>query len=252
MGGGGRPILGLLAMFFTAGAVLLIFLTLLGGTSNVKPLNDIYFLQAHTTNIPGAPGVSRWTFWNLCGVDADGKSQCESSHPAFPLDPPSNRNFNTTTNIPSQFIGTSHFFLMTRFMFPFILIGLFFAVGSLFTGLLALCTRIGSLLSSSLAWIALMFQIICSCLMTAAYVEGRDAFSSNNQEATLGKKAFGFMWTAVACLILSSFLYCLGGVAGRDGGYTGRSTRRRGFFGPRRTSSSRSRRNFANGNKDYV
>ena len=61
---------------------------------------------------------------------------------------------------------TSHFFLMTRFMFPFILIGLFFAVGSLFMGLLALCTRIGSLLSSSLAWIALMFQIISSCLMT--------------------------------------------------------------------------------------
>jgi hypothetical protein len=251
--GGGRPILGLLAMFFTAGAILLIFLTLLGGTSNVVPLNDIYFLQVQTANIPGAPSVSRWTFWNLCGIDAGGKSQCGSSHPAFPLDPPSDRNFNTTTNIPSQFIGTDHFFLMTRFMFPFILIGLFFAVGSLFTGLLTLCTRVGGFLSSSLSWVALIFQIISSSLMTAAYVEGRDAFNSNNHEATIGKKAFGFMWTAVVCLQISSILYCFGGVVGRrDRGYTGRSTRRRGFFRPKRISSSRSRRSFANGNKDYT
>lgn len=51
-------------------------------------------------------------------------------------------------------------------MFPFLIIGLFFAVISLFTGLLAMCTRIGSYISGFLAWLALTFQVITTCLMT--------------------------------------------------------------------------------------
>lgn len=51
-------------------------------------------------------------------------------------------------------------------MFPFIIIGLFFAVCSLFSGFLAICTRIGSYVSSLLAWLALTFQTITTCLMT--------------------------------------------------------------------------------------
>lgn len=51
-------------------------------------------------------------------------------------------------------------------MFPFMIIGLFFAVLSLFSGLLALCTRIGSFISGLLAWLALTFQTITTCLMT--------------------------------------------------------------------------------------
>lgn len=51
-------------------------------------------------------------------------------------------------------------------MFPFIIIGLFFAVCSLFSGFLAICTRIGSYVSSFLAWLALTFQVITTCLMT--------------------------------------------------------------------------------------
>ena len=63
-------------------------------------------------------------------------------------------------------LRTNHYYLMTRFMFPFVLIGLFFTVLSLFTGLLAMCTRIGSYLSSVLVWIAWVFQVITTCLMT--------------------------------------------------------------------------------------
>lgn len=55
---------------------------------------------------------------------------------------------------------------MSRFMFPFIIIGLFFAVLSLFTGFMAMCTRIGSYISGFLAWLALTFQVITTCLMT--------------------------------------------------------------------------------------
>ncbi|KAJ5808067.1 hypothetical protein N7474_009336 [Penicillium riverlandense] len=241
-----------------ASAILLIFLTLLGGARNSNPLNRIYFLEANTANIPGAPAVSRWTFWQLCSV-RDGKNDCGSSHPDFPFDPPSHRNFGTTTNVPPEFIGyvycrqsdifspyltnhrTNHYFLTSRFMFPFILIGLFFATLSLFTGLVAMCTRIGSYISGFLSWLALTFITITTCLMTAVFVQGRSAFNRNGQSSSLGVKAFAFMWTATACLFLSCLLYCLGGAVGRkEGGYSGREQRRRGFFSSQRSNSVRS------------
>lgn len=97
--------MGFFGLFFTASAILLMFLTLLGGARNTTPLNIIYFLQANTSAIPGAPAVSRWTFWQLCAVNANGKSECGSSHPDFPFDPRGPRNFNTTIGVPSGFIG---------------------------------------------------------------------------------------------------------------------------------------------------
>ncbi|KAE8390233.1 actin cortical patch SUR7/pH-response regulator pali [Aspergillus alliaceus] len=233
--------LGFLGLFFTAGALLLMFLTLLGGARNSIPLNEIYFLQVNTGNIPGAPAVSRWTYWNLCAVNDKGKSECGSSYPDYPFDPPSHRTFDTTTNIPAAFIGSKHYFLTSRFSFPFLIIALFFGVVSLLTGFLAMCTRIGSYISSLMAWIALVFQILATCLITAVYVQGRNRFNENGQKATLGAKSFGFMWTAVACLFLSCILYCLGGSVGRkESGYSGREHRRRGFFSSNRSNSVQS------------
>ncbi|KAJ5390093.1 uncharacterized protein N7496_001161 [Penicillium cataractarum] len=238
-----RVSLGFLGLFFTAGAIVLIFLTLLAGSRNSTPLNEIYFLQADTGNIPGAPTTARWTFWNVCNVTSSGRNDCGSSHPDFPFDPPSSRNFGTTENVPQEFIGTNHYFLTSRFMFPFIIIGLFFTVLSLFTGLLAMCTRIGSYLSGFLAWLGLTFQTITTCLMTAVFVQGRDAFNRNGQSSKLGVKAYAFMWTATACLFISCMLYCAGGAVGRkDGGYSGRKERRRGFFTSARSNSVKSQK----------
>ena len=62
--------------------------------------------------------------------------------------------------------STNKFYYMSRFMFPFIIIALFFAVCSLFLGLFALCSRIGSYLSSLSCAVALFFQTIVACLMT--------------------------------------------------------------------------------------
>jgi len=247
--GAGRPIFGVVAMILTAGACLLILLTILGGASNHKPLNQTYFLQADTSNIPGAPSNSRWTMWNLCSVDGNGHNKCGKSHPDFPLDPPSSSNFNTTTNVPHQFLGNNHYYLMTRFIFPFAIIALFFSVVSLFTGVLALCTRIGSFLSAAFAWVGWLFQIVASALMTAAYVKGRDNFNGNGQSASLGKMAFGFMWGAVGALTIATLLYCMGGRSSRrNEGYVGR----RGFFGPRRHASTRSGGSFSAHRKEYA
>ncbi|KAJ6152515.1 hypothetical protein N7497_006834 [Penicillium chrysogenum] len=229
-----RATLGFTGLFFMAASILLIFLTLLGGARNSNPLNQIYFLQADTGNIPGAPTTSRWTFWNLCGV-TNGRNDCGETHVDFPFDPPKP--------------PTKHYFLTSRFMFPFLIIGLFFAVCSFFTGMLAICTRIASYLSGFLAWIALTFQVITTCLMTAVFVQGRNAFENNGQNASLGVKAFAFMWTASVCQFLSCLLYCLGGAVGRkdtSGGYSGRKERRRGFFSSQRSNSVRSQKKEAN------
>lgn len=55
---------------------------------------------------------------------------------------------------------------MSRFMFAFYLIALFFAAISLLTGLLALCSRLGGYLSGLNTMIALGSQTIAAALMT--------------------------------------------------------------------------------------
>ncbi|OJD26116.1 hypothetical protein ACJ73_02503 [Blastomyces percursus] len=218
----------------------MMILTLIGGAKDTNPLNRTWFLEADTSRIPGAPDVSRWTFWNICGV-VDGRNDCPGTSAAFPLDPPSDRNFGTTEGVPPEFIGTNKYFYITRFMFAFMLIGLFFVFMSLVTGLLALCTRIGGWISAFMATIGLIFQTLTTALMTAGYVKGRNNFSSNGQPAKVGPKAFGWMWTALALLFLASVLYCVSGT-GRSGRRTEATAsgatagrQRRGFFRSRRS-----------------
>ncbi len=181
----GAP-LALISLILTAGACVLMFFVVLGGTRDRTPLNDIYFLRADTSNISGAPRLARWTLWNACETE-NGRNVCPSPRAAYPLDPP--RNFGQDEDIPDDFIGSVHtirwplhptrtpwadddecstkkYFYLTRFMFAFILIALFWAVLSLFTGLLALCSRLGGALSGFLASLALFFQTIVAALMT--------------------------------------------------------------------------------------
>ncbi|CAF9930919.1 MAG: hypothetical protein HETSPECPRED_007746 [Heterodermia speciosa] len=130
-------------------------------------------------------------------------------------------------------------------MFAFHLIALFFAVCALFLGLLALCSRIGSFLSSLTCSVALFFQALAASLMTAAYVLGRNNFRSAGHSASLGRYNFGFMWAAVACLFLSTILFCAGGAAsrGKNSTYSSRGTGGRSFMG-RRKKSTRNRGSF--------
>lgn len=237
----GRALWGLGGWFFVTSGLLLMWLTFLGGVRNSNPANIIYFLEADTSAIPGAPASSRWTFWNLCAVTPDGKSDCGENYPDFPFDPPSHRNFNTTVNVPPRFIDTNHYFLMSRFMFPFMIIALFFAVLAFFSGFASMCISIGGWVSALLTFLGLGFQTLVTTIMTALYVQGRSAFSANGQTAKLGVKAFAFMWTATALLFLSMVCYVIGAVVSKDdNGYSGREQRRRGFFSSNRSSSMRS------------
>lgn len=170
--GNAEGLFSLASLILLAGGVLFMFFILLSGAIHGSFVNDWYFLEADTSNIPNAPPTSRWTYWNVCGIDDSNRNDCgdrpyEQVHPAFPLDPASPREFGTTVNMPANFVDNhGYYFYMTRFMFAFMLIALFFAVMALFTGVLALCTRIGAYLSGLLAMIALVFQLIQCSLMT--------------------------------------------------------------------------------------
>lgn len=58
------------------------------------------------------------------------------------------------------------YYLLSRFMFAFYLIALFFAAIALLSGLLALCSRLGGYLSAMTTFVALFFQALAAALMT--------------------------------------------------------------------------------------
>lgn len=232
-----RPILAILSLILVAGGVLLQFFTILTGAVNSAPLDRFYFLQAATNNIPNARNPSRWTFFSICGADptTGHNVNCGAVVPALPFDPP--RNFGTTQNVPEQFIGTNQYFLLSRFMFAFYLIALFFGAIALITGLLALVSRLGGYISSMTTSIALFFQTLAATLMTVWVVKGRDAFRSAGYEANIGRYLMGFAWASMACFFIATISFCLGGRLGGDSSSSGvrrsrstKSTRSRGSF----------------------
>lgn len=231
-----RPVLAILSLILVAGGVLLQFFTVLTGAVNSAPLDRFYFLEASTNGIPNARNPSRWTFFAICGEDPSSghNANCGSPVPALPFDPP--RNFGTQQNVPDQFIGTHRYFFLSRFMFAFYLIALFFAAVALLTGLLALVSRLGGYISSLTTSIALIFQALAATLMTVWVVQGRDAFRSAGFEARIGRYLMSFAWASMACFFLATIMFCLGG---RLGGDSTRTPRR-----ARSTKSNRSRGSF--------
>ncbi|KZF19236.1 SUR7-domain-containing protein [Xylona heveae TC161] len=235
--GAARPGIAFVSLFLTAGALLLMFFVILGGAKNHNPLNDIYFLQVNTRGIPNAQTVSRWTMYHICGVVNGNNVNCGKSHPAYPFDPP--RNFGTQVDIPSSFIGTHKYYYMSRFMFAFFLIALFFGICSLFLGLLAMCSRLGGAISGFMCSVSLFFQTIAAALMTACYVLGRKHFRNAGHSASLGVRAFAFTWTAVACLFLSTILFCMTALVGRKSETTYTRRSKGSFFSRKRSTRSR-------------
>lgn len=176
------PLIALISLLLLAGAVVLILFTLLGGAVDHNPTNRFYFLEADTSGIAGAASLTRWTFWNACSV-SNGRNDCPKAHAAYPFDP--KRNFDGPDDgIPDLLLRyvencsemirafadsdrhSKRYYFLTRFMFAFALIALFFTVMSLFLGLLALFSRIASVFSSAMSSVALFFQALTTALMT--------------------------------------------------------------------------------------
>lgn len=229
-----RPLLAILSLVLVAGALLLQFFTILTGGVNSAPLNKFYFLETSTNGIPGAQNPARWTYFAICGAENGLNANCGPAKAALPFDPP--RNFGTQDGIPEQFIGTHQYYYLSRFMFAFYLIALFFGAIALITGLLALVSRLGGYISSMTTFVALFFQALAAALMTAWVVKGRDAFRSAGQDAHIGRYLMGFAWGSVAAYFLATVFFCLGGKLGGD--------RSSGVRRTRSTKSNRSRGSF--------
>lgn len=158
----------MIALIILAGGIVLSFFVVLSGAVNTSPVGNTYFLQTTTGGISGGRddygNPTRWTFLALCGEENGRNANCRGTQPALPFDPP--RNFGTENNVPEQFIGTRKFFYLSRFMFAFYIIALFFAVVAFFTSVLALCFRLGAYLTGLNTAIALFFQALTAALMT--------------------------------------------------------------------------------------
>jgi hypothetical protein len=62
--------------------------------------------------------------------------------------------------------SSNRFYYLSRFMFAWYLIAFFFAHIALFTGVLALFSRLGGYLSALTAMLAMFFQVLGAALMT--------------------------------------------------------------------------------------
>ncbi|KAK0973521.1 Eisosomes component [Friedmanniomyces endolithicus] len=226
-------------MLLLAGGIVLTFFIVLSGAHIYKtPIELVYFLQASTKGITGGssalpPNPARWTWLAVCGVVNGNNGACGPVKAAQYFDPV--WNFGTSTGVPAAFLGTSKVWYLSRFAWVFYLIALFFAVVAFFLSIFALCTCLGAYLTGMMAAIALFFQTLAAALMTAWTVIGRNAFLKSGQTAALGRYAYGFTWGAMACYLIATILFCVGGSVGKkDNNYPKTS-----YFGRKRSTRSR-------------
>lgn len=102
---------------------------------------------------------------------------------------------------------------------------------------------------SQIVYLALVSLLIM--LSSAAYVKGRDHFRSNGQTSQIGETAFGFEWASFACYFLATIFFCIGGRGKKDNYKSSGGPAKGSFFKGGRTTSTRSRGSFINGDKEY-
>lgn len=210
-----RPVLSCLSLLFLAGTIVLLVLLIIAGTQDRNPLDRIFWLEADTSGIPNAPdGIAHWTLYNYCDERNGLNHNCRSNKAAYPFDPV--RNFRTEENVPRDFINNSkRYFYLSRFLYAFYIISLFFALAALLTGLAAVFSKLGGYVSALLSAVTLFCVTFSASIMTACFVLAQKAFHREGRFAKVGVKAFAFTWTTVALTFLSTILFCLAALAGR-------------------------------------
>jgi len=225
------------SLILLAGGILLDFFVILSGAIQGGIENKVYFLQAKTNGINGnnVPNPARWTYFALCGEKNGHNAMCGKVRAALPFNPIGNENFGTKQGVPMDFVmNPNTYYYLSRVMWAFYLIALFFAVCALFLSVLALCTRLGAYLAGATTFTAAMSQAVAASLMTfvilyrslemlkltmrhrAWTILARNAFKQNSQQAQLGVYAYGFTWGSFACYLIAMVLFCVGGAAGKS------------------------------------
>jgi hypothetical protein len=138
----------------------------LSGTARSTPLDRTYFLQADTTLISGARGISQWNFFYICGRD---NWNCGSPVPALPF---GYAWAARPSFAPAELIGdlgsgttSSYYYYMWRFGWVFYLLSLIFTMVSFFAGFLAFFGRLGAAISGMITLITFVFYTLAVVLM---------------------------------------------------------------------------------------
>jgi hypothetical protein len=202
-----------LAGYTNNSTCLFLFFILLAGTKEVTPLNEFYWLQADTAGITNAPAVTRWTPYGWCHVSNGKNVNCTSNSPAYAFDPTNNFGPSEGTNdgVPSDFVDSRNkYYYLSRFSYPFYIIGLFFSVVLFFLTLFAGPSRLMSAIAALAAFLALVFVAAASSLVTALYVIAKSTFNGAGYAASLGRYMMAWTWVSTFLLIVSFFVMCCG------------------------------------------
>lgn len=171
---------------------------ILGGSSKHTPITQFYWLEADTSNIPGAYGTSAWLFWGVC--DKNDWSNCIQG-PAFALSPKD--NFKTEENVPEDFISKRNaYFYLSRFAFAFCLITFCFVCFTFLTHLAQFCFTRGDKYNTFLLSLALFFGAGWVSFQTAVVIMARDAFNGADRSHKVPVKTMAMMWTSFFLILL--------------------------------------------------
>lgn len=207
-----RAVFAILPLLLTAGALLLLLLTVLSGAKSSTPLNKFYYLSAAITEsgITSPDGTLHWTNYNVCGSQNGKNVDCGPKKAAYGFAPASQLN-NPTPAVPTQLVAhNSRSHITSRTFYSFLLISLFFTFIAMVLCIAGLFGRIGSLIGLLASFVAWIMVTIAASLMTVVYVRGRNYFRNGGISAHVGVKLFAFMWAAMACLFLALLVFAIG------------------------------------------
>jgi len=249
---------------FSAGAFTFVLLVLISGIKTADyGLHDIYFMKVNATNIttsntvvPGsgatvgsiAQSIGLHDFyqnslWGYCeGNSPNGSATyCSPPTPMYVFDPidifETELYAGNNITIPAKvqdYRDKGH--TISRWLFALYLVGCILAFITLLIGLTTLCSLLGSMITTFVSLVSLIFVGAASILAQVGYIVYRntinDVVSQWGVRAELGTAIFAFSWAASVCALLAFIGFAFGMCCG-----TG-DRPRRGFGARRKYSKS--------------
>lgn len=207
-----RAIFVILPLILTAGALLLLLLTVLSGASTNSPLNKFWYLRAEisSSGTTSPDGMLHWTNYNFCGSQNGNNVDCGSKHAAYGF-APATQLVDPSPAVPTSAVThNSRSRITSRTYYAFLLISLFFTFVAMVMCLAGFFGRLGAVIGLIASFLAWVMVTIAASLMTVVYVRGRNYFRSGGITSNVGVKLFAFMWAAMAALLLALLIFAIG------------------------------------------
>ncbi|CCD25668.1 uncharacterized protein NDAI_0F03500 [Naumovozyma dairenensis CBS 421] len=199
-----------LHLFFLLGAGLLVFFLILSGARETGVLKHFYWFQATTYLMTDEGNMTRWYNYRYCSLSwfANQPINCSPSAAATPFSPLD--NFGSTRYIPSSFVDhRDTYYYLSRVGWAMLLISLFLIISTIILSIVRLFMmrdRIVSRMTVVFHWLSFFFILLTACLYTGCYAKAKNVFNNAGRAARLGPNNFGFLWTSVFLLLLTSYL----------------------------------------------